>query len=92
MPLRLSEYARQNGISYRTAWRAFKAGKLTNARQLPSGAIVVDEKETLEMGLKEVENQLKTLSGKIENISCSLNELSKNLEEIKIRVEKGPSK
>jgi predicted site-specific integrase-resolvase len=43
MPISLKEYAKKNGISYRTAHRAFKAGKIKNARQVPSGKIIVDE-------------------------------------------------
>jgi len=33
------------GISYRRAWQMFKDGKLPNARQLPTGTIVVIEDE-----------------------------------------------
>jgi len=41
--MKLSEWARQQGISYLTAWRWFRSGKLpVPARQLPSGTIVVD--------------------------------------------------
>jgi len=42
--MKLSEWARRQGISYLTAWRWFKAGKLpVPARQLPTGTIVVEE-------------------------------------------------
>jgi predicted site-specific integrase-resolvase len=42
--VKLSEWARRHGISYLTAWRWFKAGKLpVPARQLPSGTILVEE-------------------------------------------------
>jgi putative resolvase len=42
--VKLSEWARKHGISYLTAWRWFKAGKLpVPARQLPSGTILVEE-------------------------------------------------
>ncbi len=41
--MRLSDYAKQNGVSYRTAWNHFKAGKIPNARRLPSGTVVLDE-------------------------------------------------
>ena len=37
--MKLSEYARKIGVSYKTAWNWFKAGKLPNARQLPSGQL-----------------------------------------------------
>lgn len=38
--MKLSTYAKQVGVSYRTAWRYWKDGKL-DAYQLPSGTIVV---------------------------------------------------
>lgn len=41
--MKLSEYAKLQGISYRAAWNQYKAGKLgAPARQLPTGTIVVD--------------------------------------------------
>ena len=41
--MKLSDWARQQGISYITAWRWFQAGKLpVLARQLPTGAILVE--------------------------------------------------
>ncbi len=42
--MKLSEWARKHGISYLTAWRWFRTGKLpVPARQLPSGTILVEE-------------------------------------------------
>lgn len=42
--MKLSDWARRQGISYITAWRWFKAGKLpVPARQLPTGTILVEE-------------------------------------------------
>ena len=41
--MKLSEYAKKNSISYQTAWHHFKDGLIPNARQLPSGTVVVDE-------------------------------------------------
>lgn len=41
--LKLSEYARKNSITYQTAWNHFKSGKIPNARQLPTGTVVIDE-------------------------------------------------
>lgn len=40
--MKLSEYAKKNSISYRTAFRHWKAG-LIRGRQLETGTIVVDE-------------------------------------------------
>lgn len=41
--VKLSEYAKKNSISYQTAWSHFKNGKIPNARQLPTGTVVIDE-------------------------------------------------
>ena len=41
--MKLSEYAKRNSITYQTAWTHFKQGKIPNARQLPSGTVVIDE-------------------------------------------------
>jgi hypothetical protein len=43
--MKLSTYAKQLGISYQTAWRLFKDGKL-NVYQLPTGTVIVREEET----------------------------------------------
>ena len=41
--MKLSEWARRNGVSYRTAWNWFRAGTLpVPAVQLPTGTILVD--------------------------------------------------
>lgn len=40
--MKLSEYARQTGVTYKTAWQWWKAGQL-DAYQLPSGTIIVRE-------------------------------------------------
>ena len=44
--MKLSEYAKRNSISYQTAWHHFNKGLIPNARQLPSGTVVVDEVES----------------------------------------------
>lgn len=42
--MKLSDWACKQGISYLTAWRWFRAGKLpVPARQLPTGTILVEE-------------------------------------------------
>ena len=42
--MKLSEYARKAGVSYRTAWTWFKNGQL-KAYQMPSGTIIVETDE-----------------------------------------------
>jgi putative resolvase len=39
--MKLSAYAKQQGISYQTAWRMWQRGELP-ARQLPSGTVIVN--------------------------------------------------
>jgi predicted site-specific integrase-resolvase len=40
--MRLSDWAKTNGISYRSAWRMWKAGTLpVPAEQFPTGAVIV---------------------------------------------------
>ncbi len=56
--MKLSEYAKKNNISYKTAWNHFKAGKIPNARQLPTGTVVIDENETLKDKLISTQREL----------------------------------
>jgi predicted site-specific integrase-resolvase len=49
--MKLSDWARANGISYKTAWLWWKRGKLpVPARQTPTGTILVDVPERKEAG------------------------------------------
>jgi putative resolvase len=43
--MKLSDYAKSLGISYRTAWNHYKTGKIPGAYQLASGTIIVPEAE-----------------------------------------------
>lgn len=43
--MKLSEYAKLNGVHYQTAYRWFNAGLIPGARQLPNGTILVDSVE-----------------------------------------------
>jgi putative resolvase len=41
--MKLSDWAKANGVEYKTAWKWFKAGILpAPAKQLPTGTILVD--------------------------------------------------
>lgn len=45
--MKLSEWAKKQGISYRTAWRWFKEGKLpVHAEQMATSTILICEKES----------------------------------------------
>ena len=41
--MKLSEYAKMHGVTYRTAWNRFKAGKIKGAVQIETGTIEVPE-------------------------------------------------
>lgn len=43
--MKLSQYAKKNNVTYRTAWNHWKSGIL-KGKQLQSGTIVVDEEKT----------------------------------------------
>lgn len=46
--MKLSDWARKNGVSYRTAWRLFKEGKLpVPSQQLQTGTILVSEETAI---------------------------------------------
>ena len=50
--MKLSDYAKSLGISYRTAWNHYKDGKIPGAYQLASGTIIVPEAEQPKGGKK----------------------------------------
>jgi hypothetical protein len=43
--MKLSQWAKKLGISYRTAWRMYQNGQIPNAVKLPTGSIIVLENE-----------------------------------------------
>src|SRR5262250_2110132 len=49
MGVKLSEYARQVGVTYKTAYQWWKAGQL-DAYQLPTGTIIVREPKAVAAG------------------------------------------
>jgi putative resolvase len=49
--MKLSDYAKSIGITYRTAWNHFRAGKIPGAYQLPTGTIIVPD--TIQDSTKE---------------------------------------
>jgi putative resolvase len=46
MSVKLSQYAKQTGVTYKTAWQWWKAGQL-DAYQLPTGTIIVREPQSV---------------------------------------------
>jgi predicted site-specific integrase-resolvase len=53
--MKLSEWAKKVGVSYKTAWRWFRDGKLpVEASQTATGTIIVKEEEKSKREIKEV--------------------------------------
>lgn len=55
--MKLSKWAKQQGISYTTAYRWFKAGRIPSAKQLDNGTILVPGNDNLsnaEIKLKQI--------------------------------------
>lgn len=48
--MKLSDYAKSIGVSYKTAWRMWKRGDL-NAKQLPSGTVIVKLEDPVNKGV-----------------------------------------
>ena len=73
--MKLSSYAKELGISYKTVWRLWKAGKL-NAYQLPTGTVIVKE---------DIENELSNKVCIYARVSSSENKnnLKKQAERLK---------
>jgi predicted site-specific integrase-resolvase len=44
--MKLSKYAKQLGVSYKTAWNWFKSGKIIGAYQVESGTVIVPEEKS----------------------------------------------
>jgi len=51
--MKLSQYAKKVGVTYRTAWRWYQLGKI-NGYQMPSGTIIITEEEKLSLPEKVV--------------------------------------
>jgi putative resolvase len=50
LSMKLSDYAKQTGVTYKTAWQWWKAGQL-DAYQLPTGTIIVRESRVSAAGV-----------------------------------------
>ena len=58
--MKLSKWALEQGISYTTAYRWFKAGKIPNAKQMENGTILVDG------GFSDAEEKLRKIKAILE--------------------------
>ena len=53
MPIKLSQYAKKIGVSYKTAWRWYKAGTL-DAYKTPTGMVVVRDLQVEKPGIGRI--------------------------------------
>ncbi len=80
--MKLSQYAKQLGISYRSAWNMFKAGNIPNAYRLKTGAIIVPDSELLQ---KREDDVIENLINLVDHLSKELDGATKDKEKIESR-------
>jgi len=54
MAMKLSDYAKKYGVTYKTAWNRFKAGKIKGAYKDETGHIIVPDEKELEIDKNKV--------------------------------------
>lgn len=59
--MKLSQWAKKQGITYKTAWGMFSKKLIPNARQLPTGTIIVDDDKIID----GTEDRIERLLGEI---------------------------
>ena len=75
--MKLSQWAKEKGISYQTAYRMFQAGTLpVKSEQLPTGTILVFPEDV-------VDETKKTIESRLDEIISGLNEIKTILAEKK---------
>lgn len=76
--MKLSDYSKKIGVTYRTAWNMFKRGDIEGAYQLPSGTIIVPDGKVVDdqpiytsvyarVSSSENKNNLKTQSKRVQD-------------------------
>ena len=56
--MKLSHWAKKQGITYRTAWEHFRTGKIPHAYKLTTGTIIVPDNQDIEW-IKSQQEKLK---------------------------------
>ena len=75
--MKLSQWAKEKGISYQTAYRMFQAGTLpVKSEQLPTGTILVFPEDV-------VDETKRTIESRLDEIISGLNEIKTILAEKK---------
>lgn len=80
--MKLKEYAEKMGVTYMTAYRWAKSGKIPNCTIMPSGTIIIDEEKIPENEIKKDTNDI------LGNILLLRKEMDLKLEHINKKMEK----
>jgi len=71
--MKLSQWAKNKGISYKTAYRLFQAGTLPiKTEQLPTGTILVYPEQATEARISTIEQQLDEILVALAEIKAEL--------------------
>ena len=77
--MKLSEWAKKQGIHYQTAWKWFKGGKIEGAYQSKTGSVFVDE-ENLKCQLQTYQRLYERALVVEENLRAQLKEYQSKYE------------
>lgn len=69
--MKLSQWAKQNTITYLTAYRWFKAGKIPNAYQSVTGSIIIKEPDRCVMVIIGEKDKIKKIQEEILGIGLT---------------------
>ena len=73
--MKLSQWAKEKGISYQTAYRMFQAGTLpVKSEQLPTGTILVSPEDVVNETKTTIESRLDEIISRLNEIQTILAE------------------
>ena len=83
--MKLSDYAKQQGIHYKTAHRWFTEGKIDGAYKSKSGSIFVENENDLKLQLLSYQRLYEAALKKEANLKAQLLEYQKQFEEKQLK-------
>lgn len=78
--MKLSKWAKVQGLTYLTAWKMFQAGQIKDAYQLPTGTIIIPEEQPVRkeyvvtyarVSSSENKSNLKSQSKRLQEFCCA---------------------
>lgn len=79
--MKLKDYAEKIGVSYMTAYRWAKSGKIPNCVIMPTGTIIINENEIPENEIKKDTNDI------LENINMLRKEFNLKFEKLLVKTD-----